>query len=241
MIRLGVNIDHVATLRQTRRGDFPQPSLAAVEARRGGADLITLHLREDRRHIQDHDLPAVRKASRLPINLEMALDPGIVRIALKFKPYQVCLVPEKRKELTTEGGLDVITKQKELCRVIPLFRKKKIKVSLFIDASERDIIAAARMGADSVEIHTGTYAHAPAGAPRKKELARIARAAQLAHDLGLAVHAGHGLDYRNVGPISRVPHIEELNIGYAIVSEAVYSGMRAAVWRMKQKMRSRRR
>ncbi len=232
MPKLGVNIDHIATLRQARREKFPDPSAAALEAQRGGADSITLHLREDRRHIQDADLPAVKKAVKIPINLEMALNSEIIRIALKYSPEKICIVPERRHELTTEGGLNAIAARRQLLKVIPLFHKKKIQVSLFIDPDLEQVQVSFETGADAVEIHTGTYARAR-GAERKKELGRIRKAAFYAHSLGLAVHAGHGLDYQNTKQIARIPHMAELNIGFSIISESVFSGLRGAVRRMK--------
>lgn len=232
MPKLGVNIDHIATVRQARRETFPSPAKAALEAQKGGADSITIHLREDRRHIQDADLPAVQKAVKIPINLEMALNPGIVRIALKYAPEKVCIVPERRRELTTEGGLNAIAARQHLLKVIPLFRKKKIQVSLFIDPDLEQVQTSFEVGADAVEIHTGTYARVK-GIARKKELERIRKAAFYAHALGLAVHAGHGLDYENTKPVARIPYMAELNIGFSIVAESVFSGLRASVRRMK--------
>lgn len=233
MPKLGVNIDHIATLRQARRETFPDVAKAALEAQKGGADSITIHLREDRRHIQDADLPAVQKAVSIPINLEMALNPGIVRIALKYAPEKVCIVPEKRKELTTEGGLNAIAARRQLLKVIPLFTKKKIQVSLFIDPDLEQVQTAFETGAHAIEIHTGTYARLR-GAQQKKELERIRKAAFYAHTLGLAVHAGHGLDYKNTKPVARVPYMAELNIGFSIVADSVFSGLRASVRRMKK-------
>ena len=232
---LGVNIDHVATVRQARKSDVPSPALAAVEAVHGGGNQITLHLREDRRHIQDFDLTAVRRSVRVPLNLEMALHGEIINIALRFRPEKACLVPERRQELTTEGGLDAVAFQKKLSGVIPRLQKKGIKVSLFIDPIEAQIRMAAKLGADAVEIHTGRYAESR-GAARRRELGRIRRGAKLAAGLGLTVHAGHGLDYANVGPVARIPEIEELNIGYAIVARAVFCGLRQAVREMKDAM-----
>lgn len=231
--KLGVNIDHVATLRQARGGSLPSPQEAAREAQKGGADGITIHLREDRRHIQAGDLPAVQRVCRVPLNLEMALAPDIIRRALEVLPEKVCIVPERRQELTTEGGLDVVAKKAVLRRVIPKFRRRKIEVSLFIDPSVMQIVAARAVGAEAVELHTGTYANV-SGARRRRELDRLRRAARLAHDLGLKVNAGHGLDYRNVGPIARLPYVSELNIGHAIVSRAVFVGLRDAVREMKR-------
>ncbi len=236
MPRLGVNIDHVATLRQARRESFPSPVKAAIEARSGGADSITIHLREDRRHIQDADLPAIQKAVRIPVNLEMALHPEIVKIALRYAPEKVCMVPERRQELTTEGGLDAVSARGKLIKVISQLKKKKIQVSLFIDADFEQVRTAAEVGANAIEIHTGTYA-AVRGAKRRKELKRIRAAAELAVRLGLKVHAGHGLDYENVKPLLRIPEIEEYNIGFSIVGEAVFTGLRSAVRRMKSLIR----
>lgn len=228
---LGVNIDHVATLRQARLSGIPDICAAAREAVLGGADQITIHLREDRRHIQDADLPALQKRLKVPINLEMALDSGITGTALKRRPEKVCIVPEKRRELTTEGGLDVLSNSLKLKTVIPKLKSKGIKVSLFIDPIEEHIRRAALLGADAVEIHTGTYAES-AKKKRMKELERIRRAAALARSLSLSVHAGHGLDYENVRAVCAIPEIEELNIGYAIVCRAITTGLRQAVREM---------
>ncbi len=232
MPKLGVNIDHIATVRQTRGGEVPSPRFAALEARKGGADGITVHLREDRRHIQDADVFAVKKAVHLPLNLEMALVPEIIEIALRLRPAQVCIVPEKREELTTEGGLDVLARQSLLKRIIPKFHHKKIQVSLFIEPSAAQIEAAFHVKADIIEIHTGTYANAQ-GRKKHAELLRIRKAADEALRYGLKVHAGHGLDYQNVKPIARIPQIEELNIGHSIVSRALFVGMKQAVSEMK--------
>lgn len=236
-ILLGVNIDHVATVRQARRGFYPDPAAAAKEAVLGGADQITLHLREDRRHIQDHDLVLVRQSVRVPINLEMALHPAVVKIALAYRPEKACLVPERREELTTEGGLDVSAAEARLRPVIRKLQMEKVSVSLFIAAEAKQIRAAARLGADAVELHTGTYAEA-AGAKQKQELSRIKKGARLAKSLGLIVHAGHGLNYKNVGAICRIPEIDEVNIGHSIVARAMMTGMRAAVLEMKKKILS---
>jgi pyridoxine 5-phosphate synthase len=229
---LGVNIDHVATLRQARGTTFPEPAKAARMAQKAGAHGITIHLREDRRHIQDRDLPAVRRACHLPINLEMALHPEIVRIALRFRPEKVCLVPERRQEITTEGGLDLRPHAAKLRKVIPKLQKKKIEVSLFIDPDPEQIQLAARLKTNAIEIHTGSYAEAR-GSAQKRELKRIKRAAALAHRLGLKVNAGHGLDYENVQAVAKIPEIEELNIGFSIISEAVFCGLPEAVRKMK--------
>jgi len=230
---LGVNIDHVATLRQARRGYHPDPALAALEAVKGGAGQITVHLREDRRHIQDRDLPELKKLLKVPMNLELALHSGIIEIALRTCPGKACIVPEKRQELTTEGGLDVARGFKKLSLVIPRLQAKGIKVSLFIDPIEDPIRRAASLGADAVEIHTGRYA-ATQGNARKKEIMRISKAAKLAAKLGLHVHAGHGLDYANVAAVCQIEEIEELNIGYSIVCRSLFTGMRQAVSEMKK-------
>jgi pyridoxine 5-phosphate synthase len=233
MPKLGVNVDHVATLREARGGCVPSPCLAALEAEKGGADGITIHLREDRRHIQDEDLDEIKKAVRVPLNLEMALVPEIVAIALRLSPEKVCIVPEKRQELTTEGGLDVCSKETVLKRVIPKFRRKGIEVSLFIGPSVEQVKAAWRVQADAIEIHTGTYANAK-GRQKTEALQRVLRAAQETASIGLKAHAGHGLDYENVKAIARIPEIKELNIGHSIVSRAIFVGMNQAVREMKK-------
>ena len=238
-VKLGVNIDHVATLRQARRERFPDPALAAREAELGGAEGITLHLREDRRHIQDSDLRRVRRATRLPMNLEMAMLPGIARIALRLRPEKICIVPERRAEVTTEGGLDVLSKAAALRKWIPRFSAKAIEVSLFIDPDPAQVRASAKAGARAVELHTGTYANARSAKKRRAELGRIRSAAALGRSLGLKIHAGHGLDYENVRSILAIPEIEELNIGFSIVSRALFTGLREAVSEMKRLLQSR--
>jgi len=230
---LGVNIDHVATLRQARRGHEPSVLQAALAAVKGGAEGLTIHLREDRRHIQDHDLVSIRRQLQIPLNLEMAFVPEMITIALKYRPQKICIVPERRSELTTEGGLDVLKKEKALIKVMPRFAAADIEVSLFIAPSPEQIRAAARTGVPVIEIHTGAYAHASGGA-RKKELLRIKAAARLAAALGLKVNAGHGLNYENVSALVGLPEIEEFNIGHAIVSRAVFIGLERAVREMKQ-------
>jgi len=234
-IKLGVNIDHVATLRQARGGPAPDLIEAALEAERGGADGITVHLREDRRHIQDFDLPRLKRILRTPLNLEMALHPEIVRIALDLDPEKVCFVPEQRQELTTEGGLNAVQKKKVLARVIPHFVTRGIEVSLFIDPGLDQVRAAKKAGAKAVEFHTGAYANATK-AGRSRELARLRKAALEAHRLGLKVHAGHGLDYENIVPVKGLPYLREVNIGHSIVARAVFVGMREAVFEMKRKL-----
>ncbi|HXV28275.1 MAG TPA: pyridoxine 5'-phosphate synthase [bacterium] len=235
MPQLGVNIDHIATLRQARGGHVPSPRFAALEAQKGGADGITLHLREDRRHIQDKDLYAVKKAVHLPLNLEMALVPEIIDIALRLKPAKVCIVPEKRQELTTEGGLDVASRQSLLKRVIARLHRREIEISLFIEPVLEQIEAAFHVKADAIEFHTGTYANAR-GRKRRLQLTQLREAADEAVRYSLKVHAGHGLDYQNVKPVARIPEIKELNIGHSIVSRAVFVGMRRAVREMKALM-----
>jgi len=234
-VRLGVNVDHVATLRQARGGVVPDPVQAALEAVKGGADGITVHLREDRRHIQDHDLRRLKRILPKPLNLEMSLDSEIVRIALRLIPEKCCLVPERRRELTTEGGLDVVQKKAKLRKVVPQLRSKGIEVSLFIDPDMRQVWTASEVGADAVELHTGTYANAAKRASGR-ELARLRRAAAEAHRLGLLVNVGHGLDYENVQAVGRLPYVHEANIGHSIVSRSLFVGMRKAVQEMKRRL-----
>lgn len=236
MVKLGINVDHVATLRQARGGPVPDPVEAALEAERGGADGITVHLREDRRHIQDRDLIRLKRVLTKPLNLEMALHPEIIRIALSLRPEKACLVPERRREVTTEGGLDAFQKKSALMRAVPRLVRRGIEVSLFIDPELRQVRTAREVGAGAVEFHTGSYANA-SGSGKRRELARLRRAAGEAHRLGLKVHAGHGLDYDNIRPVLGIPHLREVNIGHSIVSRAVCVGMREAVREMKQKLR----
>jgi pyridoxine 5-phosphate synthase len=239
-IYLGVNIDHVATLRQARGTSYPRPAEAAFIAERGGADSITVHLREDRRHIQDHDLDEINEIMRTHMNLEMAVTDEMVAIAKRICPRDVCLVPEKRQELTTEGGLDV-TGQLELVRAACAeLGEAGIRVSLFIDPERAQIDAAIAAGAPVVELHTGAYANAEDKA-QKAELERIADAAAYGHEKGLVINAGHGLHYQNVKPIARIPQIVELNIGHAIVARAVFDGLGSAVMEMKRLMLEARR
>lgn len=233
MPRLQVNVDHVATLRQARRESFPDPVAWALEAERAGALGITAHLRVDRRHIQDDDIRRLRRGISTRLNFELSLDDDIVRIALRTRPEAACLVPENRKEITTEGGLDVVGERARLSKVVPQLTRAGCDVSLFIDPESEHIDAAAELGARFVELHTGSYANA-SGHARARELERLVRAAEHAHARGLRVNAGHGLDYDNVGPIARLPHVEELNIGFAIVARAVFTGVREAVERMAQ-------
>jgi pyridoxine 5-phosphate synthase len=233
MILLGVNIDHVATLRQARGTEYPSPLEAALAAEDAGADYITLHLREDRRHIQDRDVVALRKALRTRMNLEAAVTPEMIGFARRVRPHDVCLVPERRAELTTEGGLDVAGALKRVEHACRDLGAAGIRVSLFIDADRKQIDAALRTGAPVVELHTGGYAEARGSSRQRKELDRIRAAAEYAAGKGLRVNAGHGLNYGNVGPVAAISRIGELNIGHAIVARAVFVGMAQAVREMK--------
>lgn len=238
MIELGVNIDHVATLRQQRLTTYPDPILAAVCAEEAGADLITLHLREDRRHIQDADVWKMRKAIRTRMNLECAITEEMLNIACEVKPEDVCLVPEKRNELTTEGGLDVITHYEAVQAAVKKLQNHGIRVSLFIDACTEQIEAAQRAGATVIELHTGAYADAASPDSAAKELDRIRVGAAHGVALGLRVNAGHGLHYQNVQAVAAIPGIAELNIGHAIVAQAVFDGWEKAVRDMKALIRT---
>ncbi len=233
MARLGVNIDHVATVRQARLTTEPDPVAAAILAELAGADGITIHLREDRRHIQDRDLSLIRQVVQSKLNLEMAATPEMVKIALKEQPDAVCLVPEKRQELTTEGGLDAVSLADALKDSIRKLRKKKIEVSLFVDPDPRQVIAAKELSADAVEIHTGLYANARSVRGRERELKRIARVVEIACDVGIGIHAGHGLTYQNIAPVAAIDAIEEFNIGHSIIARAVLVGLERAVREMK--------
>ena len=235
-IFLGLNIDHVATLRQARGTRYPDPIKAALDAEMAGADSITLHLREDRRHIQDEDVYRLKACYQTKINLEMAVTEEMLAIACDVQPEDVCLVPEKREELTTEGGLDVAGQQAWITEACDRLNQAGCRVSLFIDPDETQIRAAHKAGAPVIELHTGTYAELTDPNELKAELARIQQAAALAHELGLVVNAGHGLHYHNVQPIAAIKVIEELNIGHAIVAQAVYSGLPDAVREMKRLM-----
>jgi pyridoxine 5-phosphate synthase len=231
--QLSVNIDHVATLRQARRGKQPDPIAAAVIAELAGADGIIVHLREDRRHIQDRDLELLRKVVKTRLNLEMANTEEILQMALKVKPDRATFVPERRQELTTEGGLDVQANQRSLQKNIRRLKKAGIQTSLFIDPDPLQVKASKRVGAEFVEIHTGKYCEAPEEGSRRKEFERIARAIQQAHRLGLRVNIGHGLDYQNVSPFAQILGIEEYSIGHSIISRAVLVGLDRAVREMK--------
>lgn len=235
-MKLGVNIDHVATLRQARGTDYPDPVEAAALCVKGGADGLTIHLREDRRHIQDADLFALRAKAQLPLNLEMANEPGIVAIALRAMPDEVCLVPERREEVTTEGGLDAVGQLEALRPTVARLKDAGIVVSLFIEPDPRQLDAAVALGAPVVELHTGTYCNA-AGAAQAKELERLAAAARYGHQRGLRINAGHGLNYVNLTPfLKAVPHLGTLNIGHSIVARAVMVGMEQAVREIKELM-----
>lgn len=234
-IYLGVNIDHVATLRQARGTSYPRPAEAAYIAERAGADSITVHLREDRRHIQDHDLDEINEIMTTHMNLEMAVTEEMIDIARRVQPSDVCLVPEKREELTTEGGLDVAGQVDKVAAACAALGEAGIRVSLFIDPERSQIDAALAAGAPVVELHTGQYADTE-GKEQVSELERIADAARYGHEKGLIINAGHGLDYQNVAPIARIAEIVELNIGHSIVSRAVFDGLAGAVLEMKRLM-----
>ncbi len=234
MIQLGVNIDHVATLRQARRTFEPDPVTAASLAVLGGADIITVHLREDRRHIQDRDVRLLRETVSTKLNLEMSTAPEIVDIALKTKPEQVTLVPEKRQEITTEGGLDVVSQKKIMADAVKRFKDAGIVVSLFIDPEEGQISAAKDVGAQYIELHTGNYANARDDISKGKMIEKLQEGVKVAHKAGLRVNAGHGLTYQNVGLIVESLDVEELHIGHSIVSRAVFTGIQKAVSEMKE-------
>lgn len=234
-LRLGVNIDHVATIRNARGGDHPDPVRAAQIVAQVGGDGITAHLREDRRHIRDDDLRRIQEATDLPLNLEMAATEEMLAIALAHRPHAACIVPEKREERTTEGGLDAAVMHNTLVPIVSRLRDHGIRVSLFIEADERQLDAALKLGVPVVEFHTGEYAHA-AGEDRTRELRRIADMAALAVKNGIEPHAGHGLSYENVQPIAAIPQLAELNIGHYLVGEAVFVGLEAAVRQMRELM-----
>ncbi|HWP83220.1 MAG TPA: pyridoxine 5'-phosphate synthase [Bacteroidota bacterium] len=231
-MRLAVNIDHVATVREARGGNEPDPVEAARICESAGAEGIVCHLREDRRHIQDRDVELLRKIVRTKLDLEMAATKEIIGIALRIKPDFVTLVPEKRKELTTEGGLDVVRQKKHLREVIKRFHDHGIPVSLFVDPVKAQIETARAIESDMIEIHTGEYANARTEAGRQKHLEKVVKAAKLARSLGLHVNGGHGLNYGNVKPIAAIPEIEELSIGHAIITRAVFVGLENAVREM---------
>jgi pyridoxine 5-phosphate synthase len=234
-IHLGINVDHVATLRQARGTTYPDPVFAALLAEQSGADSITVHLREDRRHIQDRDVRLCQQALQTRMNLEMAATEEMVAIARDVRPSDCCLVPERRAEVTTEGGLNVVAQESQIKAMTAKLKEAGIRVSLFIDPEHAQIDAALRVGAPVVELHTGAYAEA-SGEHRARELKRVQEAARYAARIGLTVHAGHGLNYHNVEPIAAIPEIVELNIGHAIVARAVIDGLRIAVAEMKRLM-----
>ncbi|MCE9545774.1 MAG: pyridoxine 5'-phosphate synthase [Planctomycetia bacterium] len=233
MPELGVNIDHVATVREARRTNEPDPAWAAMAAELGGADCITLHLREDRRHIQDRDLLVMRETVKVKLNLEMACDNGVLELACRVRPQQVTLVPERREEVTTEGGLDVLAHRAVVAKTVERLHAEGISVSLFLDPDLAQIEAGAGMNVEAVELHTGQYALA-AGAARRDELVKLASAGARIQQLGMALHAGHGLNYVNVQPVAALPGMLELNIGHSIVARALMVGFQQAVREMKQ-------
>jgi len=235
--RLGVNVDHVATIRQARGTSEPDPVTAAALAELAGAEGITVHLREDRRHIQDRDVAVLRRTIKTRLNLEMAATEEMVGIALKVRPDAVTLVPEKRRELTTEGGLDVILHREILKKQMTLLQEGGITVSLFVDPDAEQIKASHRLGAEYIEIHTGLYCDAQTTEGSRQELAKIEQAIRLAQKLGLGINAGHGLDYRNVRPVAALGGIEEFNIGHSIISRAVLVGLERAVREMLEQIR----
>lgn len=234
-LRLGVNIDHVATIRNARGGDHPDPVRAAHIAAKAGADGITAHLREDRRHITDRDIDRLMAEIDLPLNLEMAATEEMLAIALAHRPHAACIVPEKREERTTEGGLDAAGKLDQLRPFVDRLGSAGVRVSLFIEPSEDQVSAALRLGAPVVELHTGRYAHLE-GEDRSGELKRLSDCAALAAKVGIEAHAGHGLTYENVQPIAAIPQIAELNIGHFLIGEAIFTGLDASVCRMRELM-----
>ena len=234
-LRLGVNIDHVATIRNARGGEHPDPVRAALAAAAAGADGITAHLREDRRHIRDDDIARLQDRLTIPLNLEMAATDEMLRIALRHRPHAACIVPEKREERTTEGGLDAAGQYQQLAPFVAELREAGIRVSLFIEPDPRQIEAAIRLGAPVVELHTGRYAHLD-GAAQGDELRRLADAAALAAKNGIEAHAGHGLTFDNVVPVAAIPQLRELNIGHFLIGEAIFTGLEASVATMRALM-----
>jgi pyridoxine 5-phosphate synthase len=234
MPRLGVNIDHVATLRQVRGGREPDPVWAAVLAELGGADVITIHLREDRRHIQERDLRLLRQTVQVRLNMELAVEPSVIALALEIKPDQATFVPERREELTTEGGLDVAGQRDRVADALARCRDAGIEVALFIDPDPKQVEAAVKLGAEGVELHTGRYANARDGRDRARELDALKSAAVTALTSGMELHAGHGLNYQNVGAVARLERMEELNIGHSIICRSLFVGLTQAVREMKE-------
>ena len=238
-LRLGVNIDHVATVRNARGSAYPDPVRAAMIAQEAGADGITAHLREDRRHIVDHDIAAIINAIDIPLNFEMAATDEMQKIALAHGPHAVCIVPEKREERTTEGGLDVVKDENKLAHFITPLREKGCRISIFIAADDKQIRAARRIGAQVVELHTGAYCdlhYDKRFEERDAELSRLKDMASLAHSLGLEVHAGHGLTYETVVPIAELPEVVELNIGHFLIGESIFTGLKDAIFKMRELM-----
>ena len=234
-LRLGVNVDHVATVRNARGGKLPDPLRAAAIAAAAGADGITAHLREDRRHIVDVDIEGLMRELKIPLNFEMAATPGMVGVAVKHRPHAACIVPEKREERTTEGGLDAAGQHNHLKPMVARLRDAGIRVSLFIEADPRQLDAAVALGAPVVELHTGRYCELE-GAAQRAELARLQKAAALCGKLGLECHAGHGLSYADVGPVAAIPEVRELNIGHFLVGEAIFVGLDKAIREMRRVM-----
>lgn len=239
-LRLGINIDHVATLRNARGGEHPCPVRAALVAQEAGADGITAHLREDRRHIRDRDIERLRAEIALPLNLEMAMTQEMLGIALRVKPHAVCLVPEKRQELTTEGGLDAAKLERELTPFVAQLQDNGSRVSLFIAPDPRQVEAAQRIGARAIELHTGTYAECHDDESRERQLEALRQCARQADGLGIEVHAGHGLTYDNVAPVAAISQVRELNIGHFIIGEAVFTSLPFVINRMRCLMREAR-
>lgn len=235
-LRLGINIDHVATIRNARGGAHPDPLRAAKMAEEAGADGITAHLREDRRHISDSDMTRLADSLTIPLNFEMAATDEMLEIALSHNPHASCLVPEKREERTTEGGLDAVGGQNMLQNYVSSLRDQKIRVSLFIEPDPRQVEAAARLSADIIELHVGTYCDTTDSMKRQSELERIVAAAALAEELGLECHAGHGLTYDTVGPVASIPTIVELNIGHFLIGDAIFIGLETAIKKMRSFM-----
>ena len=238
-LRLGVNIDHVATVRNARGSAYPDPVRAALIAQEAGADGITAHLREDRRHIVDQDITSIIKAIDIPLNFEMAATDEMKKIALAHEPHAVCIVPEKREERTTEGGLDVVKDENKLAHFITPLREKGCRISIFIAADDKQIKAARRIGAQVVELHTGAYCdlhYNKRFEERDAELSRLKDMASLAHSLGLEVHAGHGLTYETVVPIAELPEVVELNIGHFLIGESMFTGLKDAIFKMRELM-----
>ena len=238
-LRLGVNIDHVATVRNARGSAYPDPVRAALIAQEAGADGITAHLREDRRHIVDQDITSIIKAIDIPLNFEMAATDEMKKIALAHEPHAVCIVPEKREERTTEGGLDVVKDENKLAHFITPLREKGCRISIFIAADDKQIKAARRIGAQVIELHTGAYCdlhYDKRFEERDAELSRLKDMASLAHSLGLEVHAGHGLTYETVVPIAELPEVVELNIGHFLIGESMFTGLKDAIFKMRELM-----